>query len=389
MAIPKALVFAYACDPSRGSEPGAGAVLSEVIATICDQVVVISRREGGLDPIKLASSLGPNVRVIQVGLKSVRLPTYVRYFVWIILAARAARSLRRHHEFEVVHHATYGSDWFFNPLIFMKKKPGERWVWGPAGGSSYASLRVGRAVTKSWAWGEWTRSTVTRMIRVVVHRLLRRDVDVAVALNSDSAGTFRSSGFAQVVTQTNAVLPYDDMPLRAEGSVPKDSPVAVYASRGVAWKGLALALEAVAFMPPEWKLVVAGPGTDTPQYRELAATNADRISFVGTLDRRESLALLSNAAALLLPSLHDSAPWVAAEAAGIGIPVVCLDLGGVASMAGPLAVAVSPTPTKTLSQRFAFAVANAIEVDHGPYRIHTANQMRSALERVYRRDVPT
>ena len=32
--------------------------------------------------------------------------------------------------------------------------------------------------------------------------------------------------------------------------------------------------------------------------------------------------------ALLLPSLHDSAPWVVGEALSMGVPAVCLDQGG-------------------------------------------------------------
>ena len=37
---------------------------------------------------------------------------------------------------------------------------------------------------------------------------------------------------------------------------------------------------------------------------------------------------MSEAHCLIHPTLHDSAPWVVAEAAAIGLPVVALDLAG-------------------------------------------------------------
>ncbi len=372
-------MFAYACDPSRGSEPGAGAKVAAIVSGFCDEVIVITRREPGLDASVLARQIGSNVRVVQVGPSSKIPITYLRYVLWILAAVRTAGPLRAEGP-AVIHHLTYGSDWFVNPFVFMPKKgTTERWIWGPAGGSTYAPYAVGRAVTKSLALSELIRLFSTQPLRRVVHRQLRKRVDVALAQNPDSANTFTQSQFRTVVVQPHVVLEYADLPRRD----PATPPVLVYAGRGVGWKGLALVIDSSSYLPLEWTLIVAGDGTDSAHYRGLAAPHADRVTFLGPLDREETLDLIARATAFALPSLHDSAGWAAAEASGIGTPVVCLDLGGVPLMAGINAVVIHPKPVRDLARRFASAVLSTAEGQFVPDRSHTSARLRATLERAY------
>lgn len=378
-AGPRALVFAYACNPEKGSEPGAGAMLVTVVAGFSAQVTVITRREPGLDAGALALRLGENVRLIQTGSGSSAWPTYLRYLAWVLSAAAVARKLRTQLTFDVVHHATYASDWFVNPMVFMRKTLGERWVWGPAGGASYAPISVGRAVTQSPATSELLRKLVTAPMRTFVHTVMRNRVDVALALNGDSERRFRKSGMGEVSVQSNAVFDYAEFPAR----ILPATPLVVYAGRGESWKGLPLVISAMRHLPPAWRLSIAGPGTDTVKFRRMAAPFGDRVDFLGALDRTTTLGLFARATAVALPSLHDSAPWAAGEAAGIGVPVVCLTLGGVAAMAGPLAIAVSPQPIRTLSERYGKALLGAAKVRLAPSRLHTEAALENAMKSAY------
>ena len=65
-----------------------------------------------------------------------------------------------------------------------------------------------------------------------------------------------------------------------------------------------------------------------------------RVRFHGRVPREEVLRAFGTADALLFPSLHDQAGWVAAEASAMGCPVVCLPLGGPATLAERNAIAV-------------------------------------------------
>jgi glycosyltransferase involved in cell wall biosynthesis len=52
------------------------------------------------------------------------------------------------------------------------------------------------------------------------------------------------------------------------------------------------------------------------------------VRFLGRLPRAEVLVRLANSHVLVHPSLHDSGGWATLEAAAIGLPIVCLDIGG-------------------------------------------------------------
>ncbi len=96
------------------------------------------------------------------------------------------------------------------------------------------------------------------------------------------------------------------------------------------WKGLALALRALALVPA-WRLVVLGSGPDLPRLRRLARRYAveDRVEFRAWQPREEVLRCMREESnVLLFPSLHDEAGWVMVEALAVGLPVVCLDHGG-------------------------------------------------------------
>jgi glycosyltransferase involved in cell wall biosynthesis len=107
----------------------------------------------------------------------------------------------------------------------------------------------------------------------------------------------------------------------------------LYAGRLLYWKGLHIAIEAMAILVqrmPEAHLTVVGNG---PEKRRFQADVAHRnlganIEFVSRMPQDEFFRLYDSHDLLLFPSLHDSEGWVVLEALGHGMPVACLDLGG-------------------------------------------------------------
>ena len=111
-------------------------------------------------------------------------------------------------------------------------------------------------------------------------------------------------------------------------------PVALFAGRLLPWKGIPLALRAMAELP-EWRLVIIGSGPDERRLRRFARRLGleGRVEFRGWRSRQEVLrAMREEADVFLFPSLHDEAPFVVAEALASGLPVVCLDHGGPAAI---------------------------------------------------------
>jgi glycosyltransferase involved in cell wall biosynthesis len=83
-------------------------------------------------------------------------------------------------------------------------------------------------------------------------------------------------------------------------------------------------------------LTLAGDGPLRPALETLAANLgiADRVHFVGVQSRQEIAALMSRAAALILPSLSEGWGVVVAEALASGTPVVASRVGGIPEILG-------------------------------------------------------
>jgi glycosyltransferase involved in cell wall biosynthesis len=112
-----------------------------------------------------------------------------------------------------------------------------------------------------------------------------------------------------------------------------DFPRFVFAGRLVYWKGVHIAIRALAEVKktiPTATLTLIGDGPDAPWLRNEAIKYGviDAVEFAGQLSRQQLLRSLSSYTALVFPSLHDSGGFVVLEALQGGIPVVCLDLGG-------------------------------------------------------------
>jgi glycosyltransferase involved in cell wall biosynthesis len=183
---------------------------------------------------------------------------------------------------------------------------------------------------------ELARRGATGPARRLFGRRAARASEVVVAQNEDAAGYLRRARGGPVIVEPNvAVDPHLVSSVSsavAHGAArARPGPTVVYAGRTVRWKGARLAVEALARPPlADWHLDVYGDGPDTAHLRARAVRLGvgGRAHFHGTRPRDEVLGALAHADALLLPSVNDSAGWVAAEAMALGCPVVCLDRGG-------------------------------------------------------------
>jgi glycosyltransferase involved in cell wall biosynthesis len=155
-----------------------------------------------------------------------------------------------------------------------------------------------------------------------------------LAQNPDVARRF--AGAARVVVEPHIALS-GVTPLMGPRRPPDGGRRALFVGRVVGWKGPRLAIAALAEDAASvWTLDIIGDGPDTPGCRSLIARLGldSRVRLRGTLPRSRVLEEFQAADCLLLPSLHDSAGWVVAEALALGVPVVCLDRGGPGYLVG-------------------------------------------------------
>jgi glycosyltransferase involved in cell wall biosynthesis len=161
--------------------------------------------------------------------------------------------------------------------------------------------------------------------------------------------------------------------------------------RLIPWKGLALACEALADdAASSWSLDVIGDGPDAARCQRLAERLrvANRIRFRGKLSRAETLDRIAGADALLHPAIHDSAPFVVAEAVTLGVPVVCLDRCGPPVQVSPPHDIVVPATTRRAAvqglTRGLADVASRRHASRSPSDALVAEALPTIVEGIYR-----
>lgn len=331
------LAFAYACEPGSGSEPGAGWAWARMLRRLGD-VTVITREnnraviEAGLRELPDAerfdvvyTDLPAWARFWKKGRRGVQ-PYYV---LWQLAALRLARRLNDRTPFDLVWHLTFANAWLGSTAALV----GPPFVYGPVGGG----------VDVPWVLrGELgRRGIVFEVVRLGARaggrylnplaRIAWRRAAVILVQNPETARWFPTRHRSKTEVFPNVVLERSVLVGRERRNGDLDAGrIALFAGRLVPWKGVALAIRAVAHLSG-WTLVVCGEGSDEARLEALATKIgiADRVRFLGTVPRSTLRSMMRTQADLFLyPSMREEAGWAVAEAIDSGLPVVALDRGG-------------------------------------------------------------
>lgn len=332
----RVLLSAYACEPSRGSEPGVGWNVAREVSEYHD-VWVLTRAnnrtsiEAALnrDPmpgLRFAYyDLDPRVRWWKRGPRGVHL----YYYLWQLGAYFVARRLHRDVRFDLVHHVTIGKYWAPSFLALLPPP----FVWGPVGGGESVPKPFWRSFTfrgKSYEIMREAGRWVGEQDPFV--RLTARRSALALAKTEETAKRLRRLGAKAVCVFSEAGLRASEITRLAEYALPNHSPVRfIGIGTLLQLKGFHLGLRAFALASiRDAEYWIIGDG---PERRDLGALArqlgiADKVRFWGWLPREETLRKLGDGHILVHPSLHDSGGWVCVEAMAAGRPVICLNLGG-------------------------------------------------------------
>jgi len=333
----KLLISAYACAPNRGSEHGSAwnwtseaARLGEDVTVLVspahrDAILAATERDPALQRIRW---LFPEVAFwpLQQGKEPVWERTY--NLLWQREALRVARALHREQPFDLVHHLTWGgvrAPTFLGTL-------GAPLIIGPVGGgeTSPAGLRDRMPLRGRVLESVRDLSNATIELNPIVRQGLRK-AGVIFARTADTknllspplrAKTYVQMELGVMPTQIGAPRPVRQAPRKL-----------LYAGRLLYWKGVHIAVEAMAQLVanmPDAQLTIVGNG---PEEARLKTEIAQRglganITFVSWMPQEQFLRLYDTHDLFVFPSLHDSTGWVVLESFCKGLPVACLNLGG-------------------------------------------------------------
>ena len=341
------LVFAYACEPDAGSEPGTGWVWARMLARLGETWVITRSNNREVIERELVK-LEERERLHFV---YVDLPPWARfwkrrkrglrpyYLLWQAAAARRARGLNHTVRFDVAWHVTFGNAW----LGSLAPLTGLPFVYGPVGGGVGVPWRLMPAFGPRGALFELLRAGARSAGRYLnpFARLAWRHARLILVENVETRDWLPMRYRTKAAIFPNTVI--DEIPhVRHRLTGAKTS---LFVGRLVPWKGAAFAIRAVATLP-EWRLLICGTGRDEPRLRHLVARLGiePRVRFLGTLARDDVFRVMQeDADVLVFPSFHDEGGYVVAEALVCGLPIVCLDRGGPPAIAGEAASVVSGT----------------------------------------------
>lgn len=343
------MMFAFACEPGRGSEPGTGYIFVRALAqaskrhswdsTVFTRPHTVEKIKAALESEELGDGVSIEAVSIPMWLVSVTRRERVRwaYLAWQMLAVKRARSTLRDDVPTVVHHVTFATDGL--PTFERALRRHAARVFGPAGSTTS---------DRSWK---------ARLARTARHYFARTNLagaQLAIAQNDEVAASWQDFD-VPVIVEPNIALP-QDAPGRGEA---KDT-------FRVAWSGVLVprkdpltAIRTVAELPAEYTLDLFGDGPLRSQIEQeidrLGLHN--RVSVHGWLDRNELLLRLNRCSILLHTSHQEGAPWAVGEAQTRGLIPVVRDGSGadvVVKLGGTGVVCSTPTP-----KGFAMAVQEA------------------------------
>lgn len=332
------LLSAFSFAPNVGSEPGVGWRWATELARNHEVTVVtdVTRR----DAIEAyGQSLPDNLSIVYFRpfwLRSVPLNSttaQLLYAAWQFGLIILARRLHRNRPFNLAMHVTYGV--FRHPsfLGFL----GIPFIFGPLGGGEDAPIRLKRAIRGK----EW----VKEIVRTFLNKIVLLDPLLWLALS-------RTTVILTKTVDTRRALPW---PFRERAIVfpevgidpvlnaspcqrGKKEPLRVlFVGRLLGWKGAHLAIRALLEARSRGlnvELTIVGRGPYEHELRRIAtATMAgSAIHWMSYLPQVDLFRLYSKMHCFLFPSLHDSSGNVVLEAQAYGLPVVCLDIGGPATL---------------------------------------------------------
>ncbi|MCX5060163.1 glycosyltransferase family 4 protein [Streptomyces sp. NBC_00452] len=387
------VLVAFACDPTRGSEPAIGWGWAETLARHGHTVEVLTHHEFDnvlhiTRRVEDLGAVGERIKVHVVPPPAAPawtglLPGFLRgmaqevkcYDGW----QRRALAYARSHGLDaadLVHHVSYGSLQGGSAL----RRLGPPLVFGPVGGGQTAPHSHRRFMGAAY-WQEALRTLVwvRCLSRRPSCRSTLRKAAVVLATNRDTERLARrlSRAVTHLMLADGIQESLIREPAQDQQTRPVRPPTVLWVGRLHPRKTPELALRAVAHLRseiPEARLVILGDGPLRLPLERLAHRLgvSESVEFRGLLPREEVFRACDDADAFLMTSLRDSSSTQTLEAWARGLPVVHLGHHGISDFSAPGgAISVPLGNPADLPQRIAWALSGVL----------TERQTRHCMER--------
>lgn len=340
----KVLLSAYACLPNHGSEEGTGWTYATTLSTNELEVHCLTKKDGkaSIEPI-LAGGFFPNLIVHYVLLPAWvdkfcdtnLIGMYFHYIYWQWSAMKLALKLDRQHQFDIVHHVTYGSIQL-GSFMYKLRKP---FIFGPVGGGQRAPDQLKRYFGAYWS-REWLRDWVGTVLQYVNPGFYRsvQTADRLVVTNLDTYALARKLRPDLPIDRIwDAGLSAVFLPETPVDHYPGNTLKLLWTGRLLPRKALELTIQALGQVDPAIPVtltIVGGKGEmadQVPLYIDRYGVS-NRVNWVGHVSFQAVKDYYEQSDVFFFTSLRDSCPHQLLEAMAYSLPVVTLDLHGQAEL---------------------------------------------------------
>jgi glycosyltransferase involved in cell wall biosynthesis len=333
------LLSAYACEPGKGSEPEVGWLWATELAAAGHEVWVLTRMANrAAIEARTAQHPIPRLHFEYYDLprwimrrKRGALGVYWYYALWQWGAYRTARKLAERVQFDRVQHVTFVG---VRAPSFMGRL-GLPFVLGPVSGGERVPQELRSGMPGQARRMERLRDAANRLARVepIMRQSFQQAERILVATEA-SRELLPPALQHKCEVHLGIGLSREYLGWSGQRNASTERPLRLlYAGRLLPWKGVHLALRALAAATDrsdQLRFTIAGDGPARERLEQLAVELGlgEQVRWVRWLPHDELEELYRKHDALLFPSLRDSGGMTVLEAMAHGLPVICTDLGG-------------------------------------------------------------
>lgn len=332
----KVLLSAFACDPTKGSEPGNGWNWAEGLAKRGNSVHCLTRVVGksGISGREVDKRLIFHYIILPLGLEKLYgkggASMYLYYLLWQWFAYRYAKKLAKTVSFDVVQHVTWGSIQM-GSFLYKLDIP---FIFGPSGGGQEAPQNFKAYFQEHWK-EEINRKKVADLLikyNPAFKKMLVNAHTVLVS-NEETLYVAKTNGARNVALTLDAALPKSFYPDRFEPkNLMDDKLQLLWVGRFMPRKGILMLLDVMKELKTQKNitLTVVGDGEMKDEFlRGIAAYEIeDTVKWVGKVPYEAVREYYASHDMFLFASLRDSCPAQLIEAMAFGMPIITIDLHG-------------------------------------------------------------
>jgi len=336
----KVLISAYACEPSKGSEPAIGWDWVTEIANRGHHLVVFTRLnnknniESFLHQKKL--NLGGTIRFeyydlpkFVLFLKKKFSLTRVYYLFWQFFVFKRIKNITQEEKFDFVHHLTFVSLRHFTHL----GKLNIPLILGPLAGGDSSPYYLRKSINWYFFLSEYFRDFTKFCLKFdpfFLNSLKKAKLIICATPATKNLVPDKFLNKTKIINQISMEIPQE---VNFQNTNNFRNKNILFVGKLIDLKGMSIGLEAFSLAikkDPKLFLTIIGTGVKEKDWKLLAKNLEiqNRIKWIPWVNQTELKKIYPKYSTLIFPSLHDSGGQVILEAVSHGLKVIALDIGG-------------------------------------------------------------